>query len=191
MKYVLIFISLFYLVGCEKESNNIDPNSHLSEVEQNNFNYSIIRYTGRLAKKATHETKFDEKFDEEYTALANACDLLFYYPNSKTGEIYFAITKIAPSLKIKKVATVGKLKKDDKGNIVTYEEAFRTWKMEESELKQKTELLFRKYINGEDLSAYYTKNSQPDFYIEFPDDNTYYDKTDKIWISKIELDYKN
>ena len=59
----------------------------------------------------THKTKFESKFDEEYLALAEASELVLYYPDSKTGEIYFAITKIAPSLKIKKVATVGKMKK--------------------------------------------------------------------------------
>ncbi|WP_291114117.1 hypothetical protein [Flavobacterium sp. UBA6135] len=187
MKHFYLLLTLLFLIGCKKEAINTNPNSYLSELEQKNFNYSIIRYTGRLAKKATHKTKFENKFDQEYLALAEASDLVFYYPDSKTGEIYFAITKIAPSLKIKKVATVGKMKKDASGTIEMYEEAFRTWKMEEEELMQKTKLLFLKYINGEDLSPYYTKNSQPEFYIEFPDENTYFDSKKRIWISNISL----
>jgi len=190
MKHFYLLLALLFLIGCKKEAINTSPNTYLSELEQKNFNYSIIRYTGRLAKKATHKTKFESKFDEEYLALAEASDLVFYYPDSKTGEIYFAITKIAPSLKIKKVATVGKMKKDASGTIEMYEEAFRTWKMEEPELLQKTELLFLKYVNGEDLSPYYTKNSQPEFYIEFPDENTYYDTKNRIWVSNISIGIK-
>jgi hypothetical protein len=190
MKHFYLLLALLFLIGCKKEAINTSPNTYLSELEQKNFNYSIIRYTGRLAKKATHKTKFESKFDEEYLALAEASDLVFYYPDSKTGEIYFAITKIAPSLKIKKMTTVGKMKKDASGTIEMYEEAFRTWKMEEPELLQKTELLFLKYVNGEDLSPYYTKNSQPEFYIEFPDENTYYDTKNRIWVSNISIGIK-
>lgn len=188
--FCLLFTIIICITACKPEKINTNPEAYLSELDQKNFNYSIIRYTGRLAKKATHKTKFESKFDDEYLALAEASDLAFYYPDAKTGELYFAITKIAPSLKLKKTATVGKLKKDASGNIVSYEEGFRTWKMEEPELLQKTELLFLKYIKGEDLTPYYTKNSQPEFYIEFPDENTYFDTKNRIWVSNISIGIK-
>ncbi len=69
-------------------------------------------------------------------------------------------------------------------SIVYYEEICRTWKMEEDELKTKTAMLFEKVLNEEDLSPYLTKNSSPEFYIEFLDDLNYYDVKDRIWKTK-------
>ena len=56
--------------------------------------------------------------------------------------------------------------------------------MEEKELKEKTNLLFEKYVNEEDLTPYYTKNSGNDFYIEFPDDNNIYNVEKRQWVTK-------
>ncbi len=186
MKHLYLLLTFFCLTACKTDSIDKNPEAYLSDLEQKNFKYSIIRYTGRLAKKATHQSKFNQEFDQEYKALAEATDLAFYYPDPKSGEIYFAVTKIAPSLTLKKIATVGKLKKDNLGNIIAYEEAFRTWKMAEPELLQKTELLFLKYIKGEDLMGFYTANSLPEFYIEFPDQTTYYDVKNRIWKTVVE-----
>ena len=69
-------------------------------------------------------------------------------------------------------------------SIVYYEEICRTWKMEEDELKTKTAMLFNMVINEEDLSPYLTKNSSPEFYIEFPDDINFFDVNERIWKSK-------
>jgi len=160
---------------------------YLNEEQVESFKYEIIRYSDKLAKKATHETKFDAKFDSIYQLKAKSAELYHYFVDEKSNEIYFAIARIAPSLKVKKVVTVGKLTKDAEGKITSYEEAFRTWKMEIPELKTKTKLLFEKYIDGEDLTPYYTKNSKGEFYIEFPDENTFYDKNARKWQSKSNL----
>ena len=48
----------------------------------------------------------------------------------------------------------------------------------------KTKLLFEKYLNDENLTPFYTENSKGEFYIEFPDNNTYYDKNQRKWMSK-------
>jgi hypothetical protein len=104
-----------------------------------------------------------------------------HYCFDEDNYIYFAVSKIAPSIKLKKTTTVGKLKFDKNDSIVFYQEAFRTWKMEPKELEEKTKLLFYKYLNNEDLSDYYTVNSNPEFYIEFPDEMTKFDTISRTW----------
>ncbi len=146
------------------------------------FKLSIVRYYEKLpTDKENHQTKFDSIHDEYYLKKAMNSDLMYLYIDADST-YYFAIAKIAPSLKLKKVATIGKLKKDASGNITYYEEAIRTWKMEKNELAKKTSLLFEKYIHNEDLASYYTKNSGNEFYIEFPDDNNKYDIVKRQWV---------
>lgn len=174
---------LLALVSC-KEEKNINPATQLQPKEQENFKYAVSRYVIKAPKKVTLNTRFTEVNDAHYKEEAQKSDLLYYYKDDESNTVYFAITKIAPSLKLKKNATVGKLKYDDKGEISEYEEGFRTWKMEEPELKKKTEMLFKKYIDGDDVSEYYTKNSKGELYIEFPDDMNYYDKPSRSWKTK-------
>lgn len=45
-------------------------------------------------------------------------------------------------------------------------------------------LLFDKMVKGESLEPYVTKNSNGVEFIEFPDDNVYYDKKMRKWKSK-------
>lgn len=179
MKYLSLFL-LIFVFSCKQEQINCNPDTYLSKKDQDSFNYKIIRYIQRLPKYATEENKFDTQFDADYKNSLKECGLLFYYKD-KENTVYFAISKIAPSIKLKKTATVGKLKLDSDGAITHYEEAFRTWKMNPDELATKTKLLFTKFINNEDLSAYYTINSDPEFYIEFPDDINYYDSESREW----------
>ncbi len=184
MKYFSFLFLLLAMISCKSEPVIIETNAYLTNEQQEDFKYSIIRYADRLPKKATHQTKFDTVFSTEYKKQAEASEVLFYHIDSTTNTHYFALTKIAPSMILKKVAVVGKLKYDKNGAISDYEESFRTWKMEIPELKTKTEEMFIKFINGEDLSSYYTVNSKGNFYIEFPDEKTYYDKKARNWKTK-------
>ena len=183
MKNSIILSVFFLLYGCVSNTKKINPDAFLTKIEQNNFKYSIVRYYDDVAPKATHETKFDTAFDSYYKKKSDASDLLFYYFDTKNKTAYFAITKIAPSLQLKKVATLGSVSYNEDGSIKTYEEKCRTWKMLVPELKEKTTRLFTKYINREDLSPFYTKNSNGQFIIEFPDDVTKYDLTQRKWVA--------
>lgn len=179
MKYYF-FLLLLILSSCDKEVKNINPDSYLNKSQQDTFKYKIIRYIQRLPKYASQETKFNSQFDNDYKKTIKECDLTLFYRNDE-DTVYFAINKIAPSIKLKKTSTVGKLKFDANDSIIYYEEIFRTWKMEPKELQTKTKLLFMKLIEKEDLKPYYTVNSEPDFYIEFPDERTYFDTKKRVW----------
>lgn len=184
MKNFLFLGVFFILYGCVTEQKNTNPNDYLTKEEQAKFKYSIVRYYDNLAPKATHETKFDTVFDSYYKKKSNSSDLLFYYFDKEKKMAYFAITKIAPSLQVKKVAIVGSVTYNDEKAIETYEEKFRTWKMPVAELQEKTAMLFSKYLEGEDLSEFYTINSKGEFIIEFPDEVTQYDIKTRKWATK-------
>lgn len=185
MKKILTSLCLIVFLGsCSNNSYTLDPNAQLSKKEQAEFKYEIVRYFEKLpSEKVRHEDKFDTLYNSYYQQKAKEANFLFYYKAPDSTE-YFAVTKLAPSLTIKRVATLGKLKKDKEGTITYYEEAARTWKMVEPELHTKTEVLFKDYIQGKDLSPYLTKNSGEDFYIEFPDDQTFYNTQTRKWETK-------
>jgi hypothetical protein len=182
MKNYLFFGFILLLISCNKEKINSDPNHYLSKEQQLDFKLSIVRYYEKLpTEKDNHQTKFDSIHDDYYLRKARNSDLMFLHVDADST-YYFAVTKIAPSLKLKKVAIIGKLRRDNSGKIIYYEEAIRTWKMEKIEPEKKTSLLFEKYVNKDELTPYYTKNSINEFYIEFPDDNNKYDTEKRQWV---------
>ena len=187
MKKIFLLLFIVLQFACTKKEQNYTPSFYLTPQEQANFKYQVVRYIDDLAKNASHKSKFDSIYDVEYKTRASKLEILYLYKDTVARTTYFAITKIAPSLKLKKVATIGQVKIDKNGTINFYEERCRTWKMEPKELNEKTKMLFEKYINQEDLTEFYTANSQPNFYIEFPDDYTYFDTISRMWISKNRL----
>ena len=67
------------------------------------------------------------------------------------------------------------------GQLLEYEEVFRTWKMLPDTLAKRSLFLFKKMVNDEDLSPYYASSSGNTDFIEFPDDRTYFDKKLRMW----------
>ncbi len=175
----ILFFALLSLAACTA-NRDYEVSTHLSPSEQQAFKRSIIRYAAPLPEKANEGNKFDKKFNAHYNRQTDRVHLDKYFP-SPDGYIYFEVSRIAPSFKVKRVATAGRLRYDENGGIETYEEVYRTWKMEEEELAQKTKLLFSRFIAGEDLTPYLTANSDEE-YIEFPDHQVKYDKELRRWI---------
>ncbi len=177
---IAIFSGAALLMSCGG-SKNTNPGQALSPKDQDSFKYEISRYIHKLPNRATEANKFEQEFDEYYSTKTKYTTLDNYY-KSVGDTIYFQVSKIAPSMKVKKVATAGKLLKDTSGKIVYYEEVYRTWKMEEAELAKKSKMLFDLLISGKDLSPYYNENSGKEEYIEFPDKNNKYDTAKRIWV---------
>ena len=137
---------------------------------------------GKAPENVDKAEIFDRKYDAHYLDIASRYRFDQYYIDDK-GTHYFLISRPAPSLYEKRVATGGKLKFDENGKLIEYEEEFRTWKMKDEDLKVRGTLLFDLMVNGKDLSPYYRINSSEE-YIEFPDEHNYYDKTERMWKSK-------
>jgi hypothetical protein len=176
---LLVFVALSAIVACAPKSK-YDPDRYLSTTEQQQVLLTTVRYLGHLPKRGSHENKFDRVFDEYYSKLALDYTLEAYF--ERDGFEYFLASRIAPSVKVKKVATGVKMKRDKDGNLVHYEEVFRTWKFEVPEMLEKGLMLFDKMVKGEDLSPYYPQNSGAEEFIEFPDAKVYYDTNSRRWL---------
>jgi hypothetical protein len=192
MKIPVYLFILAFLIACNSgsETNNFKTDAQLSESEQFDLIYSIIRDLGKLPPKSDHQTKHFVEFDEYYRALASAHSLDFYHSAPDGETVYFLVSRNAPSLYKKRVAIGGKLKKDANGSITYYEEIFRTWKLSPEELEAKSAMLFRKMASNEDLSRYYPENSGDEEFIEFPNQHVHFDIEQRRWISSLLLDLK-
>lgn len=180
MKSVFLFFALLLFVsGCTK---SYTPADHLSEKEQYDLQWKIIRYLGRAPEGLTFDERFYKAYDSHYEEQMGLHRLDAYF--EQDGYRYFLISRRAPSIYDKRVATGGRLKLDAEGKVAEYEEVFRTWKMPEQDLAKKGVLLFDKMVRGESLDQYLTKNSWPEEYIEFPDDVNYFDKASRRWLQR-------
>lgn len=167
-----------------KEKDVYDPSKYLSAQTQDSLVYNTLRYSAKLPPTATHATKFNQGFNHYYRSLMPDHKLQCYYPNDSVN--YFLITRQARSVTPMREGIGGKIKIDSKGNLLLYEETFRTWKMNADSLERRGRKLFNALVKGQDLSKYYTRH-QRDRYIEYPDNRFYFDKTERRWHDK-ELD---
>ncbi|MDO8969908.1 MAG: hypothetical protein Q7U74_04410 [Saprospiraceae bacterium] len=184
MKQIVPFLLLLVFLACQN-TEKISPNigQKPDEVLAQKMLGKIIRYAAKLPPKgATHENKFDPKFDEHYQKQAEEHRIDLYHRDSATSDIYLLVSRIAPSMTVKRVGTGIHLRMAG-DSITYYNEVFRTWKMPEETLAQKGALLFSKMVRGEDLTPYYNANSGKEEYIEFPDDNVRFDTEKRVWIS--------
>lgn len=168
---------LIILISCKEK--DYTPGLELMFNEQTEKIISVIRYMAKPPEGVTSTEKFDPKYSSYYFDMASRHRLDLYWADPE-GVQYFLISRPAHSFYEKRVGIGGKMKFDAHGNLIEYEEIFRTWKMSEDDLSRKALLLFNMMIRGGDLTPYYRLNSTEE-YIEFPDDRTYYDKNERTW----------
>jgi hypothetical protein len=181
LRSVIILLAAVVLQNCSKRQDKDDTG--LSGAEKHNIIESTIRYSAKLAPYATHETKFFPEFDGYYKQAEQEYELLYYRKEPDSLD-YFFMTRVARSITPMKEGIGGRLKFGKSGNLVAYEEIFRTWKMPLDTLKIRGKFLFDRMVNKEDLGPYYSK-SQGDRYIEYPDERFYFDKLHRKWVDKI------
>lgn len=179
MKIFLTTALFFFLVACTSK-NNYSVETYLDKKQQDEQLWKIIRHLSKSPEGLTHEEKFYAAYDTFYRAQASRHRFEAYFID-KNREHYFLVSRPAPSLMEKRVATGGKMKFDEAGKLIAYKEVFRTWKMVPDTLVKRGMFLFDKMVKGEELTPYYTKNSPTVEYIEFPDDLNYYDTAMRRW----------
>lgn len=182
----ILISTLFLFQSCQVQSEgkkeiNFNQIDELDSLFVQEFTSNLIRYVGRKPEDASNENKFHAYFDEHYNQQINQHDLTHYH--AKGEKEFFVFTRIAPSLKLKKVAICGWVKRESNGKVVELEEIFRTWKFEPELLSEKSDFLFAKVIGGEPTEPYQTNNSGNTDFIEFPSDVVYYNKDAKQWTS--------
>ena len=167
-------------MSCDNQPIEFNQLNQLDQESTRDFTEKLIRYVGDQPEGSSDETKFNAYFDEHYSKEVNKHELIKYH-KTDTGKTYFVFTRIAPSVKLKKVAIGGYVVLNDKHEILELEEVFRTWKDEPENLLPKIDLLFSKMVNNEDLTEYYTENSGGLDYIEFPNKEVWYNKSLRKW----------
>lgn len=179
MKKIVLIAMITLMAGACSTKNNYQVNSNLTSQEQDEMMWKIIRYIGRAPEGLTFEERFYAPYDSIYREQAALHKFDAYFKKGDTH--YFLVSRRAPSLVDKRVATGGRFILNEKNKLTEYEEVFRTWKMVPDTLAKRELVLFDKFVRGESLTAYETKNSNGVEYIEFPDERTYYDKTSRSW----------
>lgn len=180
--FTVLFL-VFIVTSCSttKKEEKYSPLSYLSETDQKKIKEEIIRYVAKTPRRVTGDIKFDTTYDEHYAKQVEGHELLAYYKASD-GEHFFLVSRIAPSIQEKLVATGGRMRFDDDFKLTEYEEVFRTWKMNREDLEVRATYLFDLMVKGEDLTPYYTATAGFN-YIEFPDEHVTYDKVKRTWVS--------
>lgn len=178
MKIKFAFIVLLLTASACSNEKSRAPEDYLTPQEKDAFMMKIIRFTAKAPEGVNDVAKLQPAYDKYYQDKASRVKVERYFP--KGDKIYFLITQPAPSLVEKRHATGGHVKLNGDGEVMAYEEVFRTWKMNPDTLITRSYFLFEKMINEEPLEPYYS-NKKADQYIEFPDDRTFFDKSSQSW----------
>lgn len=173
---------LVLTAGACSTKNDYQVSSHLTPQQQDEMMWKIIRYVGRAPEGLTFEERFYKPYDSAFQEQAKVHKFDAYFINGNTH--YFLVSRKAPSLIDKRVATGGKFILGGDNKVTSYEEVFRTWKMVPDTLAKREMILFNKFVNGESLLPYETRNSNGIDFIEFPDERTYFDKASMQWKTK-------
>lgn len=173
-----LFMIVVLFAGCSK---SYDPSDSLTPRHKAKLLSTIARYLVKPPENTPSAERFSKEHDQYYRERVAGCRLEQYYRDG--NKEYFLVTQPAPSLAEKRNATGGMLEMSD-DELVRYEEVFRTWKMMPDTLRRRSYLLFDKMVRGESLQRFRTKFTAPYEYIEFPDDNTWYDVQAREWKMK-------
>jgi hypothetical protein len=179
MKKYFAFSFVIFLAACSASADKYAPEKYLSVKEMDANLWAMIRYLGKSPEGLTPPERFYPGYDSHYVEQMKLLTLDAWY---KDGEDqYFLVSKRAPSVTEKRVATGGKVVFDENGKVSEYEEVFRTWKLVPDTLKKRSMILFDKMVQGENLKPFETKYSNGIEFIEFPDEVTFYDKSERTW----------
>lgn len=185
MNKFFVFLGLVLLIfGC-----NSKPQYSIADYKLN--------YDGILDTILPHFSKLHDSIPESQRFLPKNRHFMLvhkverqyqwmHYTQSKDGYSYFMISRLEPSIKGDKYASIcGRFKRDSKGSIdsASYEELFWTWKMKMPELKEKSLILFSTIVETGDIKAYLPEVKEN--WIMFPDKNVSYDKATQTWKSKV------
>jgi hypothetical protein len=182
MKNFFFVLAFAVMAACSTSADKYNPDKNFSPQELDANLWSIIRYLGRSPEGLTPLERFYPAYDSHYMEQMKLIHIDAWYKKNDTH--YFLVSRVAPSVTEKRVATGGKVVFDDKGGIREYEEVFRTWKLVADTLKKRSLFLFDKMVQGENLKPFETKYSNGVEYIEFPDERTYFDKPERSWRMK-------
>src|SRR5690625_5391389 len=102
MKKIIFTTTIFWILivwGCSSSNQNMyDARLMLSESEEKEMLYSVMRDMGHLAPRATHETKIDSIYDEHKRELADSHSLQMLDKHPADEHVYLLITTSVDNL---------------------------------------------------------------------------------------------
>lgn len=176
------FFVFTVLFSCEDRPLDYNPDLYLSPSEQSLFlSKALTNPNSPVHPKETLGGNLATIWVKANQQKKEQIRLELFYAHENTS--YFLIT-LPSNFSHKRYAAGGKIELNEKGEILSFEEIFRTWKMAPDVLQARSYFLFDKMVMGEPLSPYYTENSDGVDFIEFPDNRTYFDKASRSWKTK-------
>lgn len=179
MKNLFSITILAVLFACSTSADKYKPEQNLTPQELDANLWTMMRYLGKSPEGLTPPERFYAAYDSHYMEQMKLHRIDAWYKKNDTH--YFMVSRVAPSITEKRVATGGKVVFDEKGGIAEYEEVFRTWRLVPDTLQKRASILFDRMVKGESLRSFETRYSNGVEYIEFPDEKTYFDKTERAW----------
>jgi hypothetical protein len=184
LNYFFILAALITATGCHQGNKKYDAAQCFPVDKQQIFLQAMVRYASKLPPEASHETKFENRFDWYYDKAVSESQILYCHFDGKDSVYSILVARQARSITPMQEGIAVKIKFNNGIGFKQYEEVFRTWKMPQDTLKKRGLFLFKTMINGGDLKLYSSKFQQ-DRFIEFPDDRFYFDKVQRKWIDTV------
>jgi hypothetical protein len=148
--YYTFSVLLILLAACSKKKN-YEPSGCISAEEQKRVLYTMMHYASRLAPEATHETKFDKKFDWYYDRAVNEARVVYCDHNEENDIYSLLVARKARSITPMEEGIAVRIKLGENNTFEEYEEVFRMWKMHTDSVEKKGKFLFRTMLEGGDL----------------------------------------
>ncbi len=180
IRFNALALTIVLLLSCSGKKSN-DPFDYMDRTRQNEVIGKLVRYAVKSAPASSRATMFNPEFNEYYDRASRELNIMYLNEDGKGG-YYFLISRPARSISPMFEGVGGMLKLNKKDSLIEYNEVFRTWKMEDKDLRSRGKFLFEQMVKGKDLSPFYAKLAG-DKYIEFPDDHFHFDKNERKWVS--------
>src|SRR5690349_3182776 len=120
MKLLKFFLLVPILISCSSDPDKYSPSKHLSSKELDAKLWTMMRYLAKTPEGVLTTERFNPTNDTAYRAQMKLMSIDAWY---REGDVhFFLVSKRAPSLFDKRVATGGKAIFDDDGGLKEYEE---------------------------------------------------------------------
>jgi len=171
----LLILLSFLTFACKDEKPKTKPGDYFSNSQKEALLSEIVLKTAKLPESVGAKSEIEAYYQSQNKAYQ------WHFAHEKNGNVFFFVSRPAPSLYGKRTGIGGFLKTSNHITISGFKEVFHTFKMKPAVLLSKGATLFEKMVNGEDLSSFYPNANQKEEWIEFPDQLNYYDSTSQSW----------
>lgn len=160
-----------------EETNKHPVSAHYTENEKDTLLVDLASYIYRKPASATWETKLDPKFRNYYIRNTAKFKIIYYHIDEDNTHYYYLSRPARDHEGKQRRGVGGMFKRNEKNEIVDFEEVFNTPIHPEEKLKEIGLTLFEEMIAHRNVDNYLTDQNL----IEWPDGRLFYSKEKKEW----------